>query len=56
MALLLKEARNKFGTKVSAHIGSPLPWSDLEAVGNRQELTNFLYKQVNELEETRHVI
>lgn len=56
MALLLNEASNKFDTKVSAHIGDHLPWSDLEDVGNRQELTNFLYRKVNELSEAENVI
>lgn len=56
MALLLNEASNKFDTKVSAHIGDHLSWSDLEGVGNRQELTNFLYRKVNELSEAENVI
>lgn len=56
MALLLNEASNKFDTKVSAHIGDHLSWSDLEDVGNRQELTNFLYRKVNELSEAENVI
>ena len=55
MALLLNEASNKFDTKVSAHIGDHLSWSDLEDVGNRQELTNFLYRKVNGLSKAENV-
>jgi hypothetical protein len=46
MALLLNEASNKFGTKVIAEIGDPLPWTDLDGVGNRQQLTSYLYGKV----------
>ena len=46
MALLLKEASNKFGTKVIAEIGDPLLWTDLDTVGNRQQLTSYLYDKV----------
>jgi putative hemolysin len=56
MALLLKEARSKFGTEVSAHIRDHLSWSELEGVGNRQDLTNFLYQKVNDVSETKSVI
>ena len=49
MALLLKEASNKFGSKIDAEIGKPLPWSDLENIGDRQELTTYLYNQVRSL-------
>jgi hypothetical protein len=56
MALLLNEASNKFGTEVSAHIRDHLSWAELEGVGNRQELTNFLYRKVNGLSEAENVI
>jgi len=46
MALLLNEASNRFGTKVMAEIGDPLPWTDLNDVGNRQQLTSYLYDKV----------
>ena len=46
MALLLNEASNKFGTKVIAEIGDPLLWTDLDAIGNRQQLTSYLYEKV----------
>ena len=46
MALLLNEASNKFGTKVITEIGDPLLWTDLDAVGNRQQLTSYLYEKV----------
>ena len=46
MALLLNEASNRFGTKVMAEIGDPLPWTDLNNVGNRQQLTSYLYDKV----------
>ena len=49
MALLLNEASNKFGSKINAEIGNPLPWSDLENIGDRQELTTYLYNQVRSL-------
>ena len=49
MALLLKEASNKFGSKIDVEIGNPLPWSDLENIGDRQELTTYLYNQVRSL-------
>jgi hypothetical protein len=31
---------------VIAEIGDPLPWTDLDGVGNRQQLTSYLYDKV----------
>lgn len=49
MALLVHEALNKFGRKVTVEIGNPLAWDELESKGGRQELTNFLYDEVQAL-------
>jgi putative hemolysin len=49
MALLLNEASNKFGSQVNVKIGDTITWAELETVGNRQELTRYLYDKVNSL-------
>ena len=49
MALLLNEASNKFGKPIKAEIGDPLTWDNLDGIGNRQELTTFLYNKVQSL-------
>ena len=49
MALLLNEARNKFGQPIHAEIGDTLIWKDLDCIGNRQELTAYLYNKVQSL-------
>ena len=49
MALLLNEARNKFGQPIHAEIGDTLVWDDLDGIGNRQELTTYLYNKVQSL-------
>jgi putative hemolysin len=49
MALLLNEARNKFGQPIHAEIGDTLVWEDLDGIGNRQELTAYLYNKVQSL-------
>lgn len=48
-ALLLHEAANKFGKPVRVEIGAPLSWESLQAVGDRAELTRYLYNQVQAL-------
>jgi len=45
-ALLLHEAINKFGRHIKVEIGEPLVWEQLESVGGRQQLTDYLYDQV----------
>jgi len=49
MAFLVHEALNKFGHKVSVEIGEPLSWAELEDKGSRQDLTRFLYREVQAL-------
>jgi len=49
MALLLNEASNKFGKPIKAEIGDPLTWDNLDGIGNRQELTTYLYNKVQSL-------
>ncbi|MFT4520486.1 MAG: putative hemolysin [Halioglobus sp.] len=49
MALLLNEARNKFGQPIHAEIGDTFVWDDLGGIGNRQELTAYLYNKVQSL-------
>ncbi len=48
-ALLLHEAANKFGKSVRVEVGAPLPWEQLQAVGGRSQLTEYLYNQVQAL-------
>lgn len=52
MAMLLSEVLKKFGHQVAAEIGDPLPWSRLEHYESRQDLTDFLYQQVQALAPT----
>lgn len=49
MALLLSEARHRFGKPLDAIVGDTLPWSTLSAFGSRQSLTDHLYGQVQSL-------
>lgn len=48
-ALLIHEARNKFGKTLRVEIGAPIPWSAMENLNGRQELTDFLYDRVQSL-------
>ena len=49
MALLLSEARNRFGKPLHAVIGDTLEWSALSAFETRQTLTDYLYHHVQSL-------
>ena len=49
-ALLLNEARRRFGEEVRIEIGDPISWERLEVFETRQELTNFLYDRVQSLQ------
>ena len=48
-ALLIHEARNKFGKTFRVEIGEPIPWTAMQALDGRQELTDFLYGRVQSL-------
>ncbi|MDE0842154.1 MAG: lysophospholipid acyltransferase family protein [Porticoccaceae bacterium] len=45
-AALMNEVTKSFGKPLSTRIGDPLGWRELETVGNRQQLTEFLYNEV----------
>lgn len=49
MALLLSEARNRFGKPLDAVVGDTLDWSTLSGFDNRQALTDHLYQHVQSL-------
>ena len=49
MAMLVHEAINKFGKTVEIEIGKPLTWERLADRGGRQQLTDYLYQQVQSL-------
>ena len=49
MAMLVHEAINKFGKTVEIEIGEPLTWERLAERGGRQQLTDYLYQQVQSL-------
>ena len=49
MAMLVHEAINKFGETVEIEIGDPLSWHHLSDRGDRQQLTDYLYRQVQSL-------
>ena len=49
MAMLVHEAINKFGKTVEIEIGEPLTWESLADRGGRQQLTDYLYRQVQSL-------
>ena len=49
MAMLVHEAINKFGKTVEIEIGEPLTWEHLADRGGRQQLTDYLYQQVQSL-------
>ena len=47
--LLMHEALKRFGSSVDVTIGEPLQWAQLESFGNRRELTDQLYRTVQQL-------
>lgn len=49
MAMLVHEVINKFGKTVEIEIGDPLTWEHLAGRGGRQQLTDYLYRQVQSL-------
>lgn len=49
MALLLREAVNKFNNPVDFVVGEPLYWETLEALRSRKALTEYLYQEVQAL-------
>mgnify|MGYP006215321871 FL=1 len=49
-ALLLNEARKRFGKTVEIEIGDPIPWKENEAFTKRKDLTDFLYAKVQSLQ------
>ena len=49
MALLLSEARNRFGKPLDAVVGDTLAWSTLSQYDTRQALTDYLYNAVQSL-------
>jgi len=49
MAMLVHEAIKKFGKTVEIEIGEPLTWERLADRGGRQQLTDYLYQQVQSL-------
>jgi len=49
MALLVHEALNKFGETIQITIGDPITAQSMEAYKTRQQLTTFLYDQVQQL-------
>ena len=49
-ALLLNEARKRFGKTVEIEIGDPIPWQENEAFKKRKDLTDFLYAKVQSLQ------
>jgi putative hemolysin len=46
LGLLLHEVRNKIGKEVKVVIGKPIPWSELEAIKDRQVLLQTLQEKV----------
>ena len=49
LGLLIHEARNKFGKTLRVEIGEPIPWTAMQGLAGRQELTDFLYGRVQAL-------
>lgn len=43
LALLLRETRRRFARPCRVTVGRPLPWEELEKLGNRRALTTQLY-------------
>ena len=52
-ALLIHEARNKFGKTLRVEVGDPIPWDAMQSLNGRQELTDFLYRRVQSLARAR---
>ena len=49
-ALLVNEALNMFGKTVRVEIGQPLSWEVLREQGGRNQLTCYLYDEVQSLQ------
>jgi aminopeptidase N len=49
MALLVHEALNKFGETIQLAIGGPITAQAMEFYKTRQQLTHYLYSQVQQL-------
>ncbi|MEO0471880.1 MAG: glycerol acyltransferase, partial [Bacteroidota bacterium] len=49
LGLLLHEARNKMGTRISIQIGDPIPFENLVHLKNRQALLEHLQESVESL-------
>lgn len=49
MALLVHEALKKFGQTLEVEIGEPMHWELLQKQKGRQQLTTFLYDNVQAL-------
>jgi len=49
MALLIHEARNKFGKTLRVNIGEPISWEAMGSLNDRRELTDFLFQRVQSL-------
>ena len=49
MALLIHEALRKSGESIKVEIGAPIWWETLAGQGERFQLTDYLYQQVQKL-------
>ena len=49
MGMLMHEATNKFGRKVTVTIGQPISWETIKEIQGRQALTDVLYASVQAL-------
>lgn len=54
MGMLVHEALNKFGNEVGVAVGEPIPWLEIEHHHSRKELTELLYKRVQDLATTQY--
>ncbi|MDA0649684.1 MAG: lysophospholipid acyltransferase family protein [Proteobacteria bacterium] len=53
MALLIREAQARFGTRFDVTIGDTLPYEALEGIKGRKALTHYLYDAVQKLGEAQ---
>ncbi len=47
LSLMIREFRNRVGKPLDVHIGDVIPFAELQAVGDRRALMDFLYHRVH---------
>jgi putative hemolysin len=52
-SLFIREFRNLVGEEITAHIGKPIDFKEIQSLSSRQEITDFLYNTVFRLNQKK---